>query len=89
MMVQSGGPTPSELTDERLAAIAERWKGVYAVDGCGNVGINDLPPDIAALLAEIERLRAMSNPCACFKGRPEYGGCADLDCPCMCHEPED
>lgn len=41
-----------------LESIRGRWRGVYAVDGIGKVGRNELPPDIAALLDVAEAAQA-------------------------------
>ena len=35
---------------DSIERIKKRWRGVYAVDGIGKVGPNELPPDIAALI---------------------------------------
>lgn len=55
-------------TDDRITQIKHRWRGVYAVDGIGKVGIGELPPDIAWLLDEHERMHTAleeiaSQPC--------------------------
>jgi hypothetical protein len=66
------------MSGSALERVRARWKGVYAVDGIGKVGPNELPPDIAALLAVAEAAQSRHQPVDNGEGRETWCICARL-----------